>query len=259
MKTLAFLTIVAGLALGGPEAPRFTGEELIEEVHERYTGKRFTHVTFLQRTVGSDGSHELWYEAIRPPGLVRVDIAPLDARKGFMYRADSLYTFEDGRVATAKGDERWISMVLLVDIYDQPAEETIERLRDLGVDLSVIHESSWKGRPAVVVGALAGDTLSAQAWYDAEHLYPVRIIQPPGGGHPRVEFQIGGHQHMAGGWIETEIVIVVGGAVVSRECYGDVRPHAGLPDALYDPDRFGTEQWAEATYPAVEEAPACPE
>lgn len=234
-----------------------SGERVIHEVHDRYAGKRFTHVTFVQRTQAPDGSAELWYEAIRPPGMVRVDIAPLEARKGFMYRGDSLYNFENGATVRSKADERWISMALLVDVYDQPAERTIERLRQLGVDLSTTHTSTWKGRPAIVIGAVVGDTSSAQAWYDAEHLYPVKIIQPPGGGHPRVEFQIGGHQNMAGGWIESDIQILVGGTVVSRECYGEIRPDADLPDELFDPTRFGTRRWAERTYPLVEHPPDC--
>ena len=251
---IAFMLLAAGCASG-----ELSGRRVIHDVHDRYTGRRFTHVTFLQRTISPPtGASELWYEAIRPPGLVRVDIAPLEERKGFVYRGDSLYSFEGGRLARAKGDERWISMVLLVDVYDQPADRTIARLTELGVDLSVAHASTWNGRPSVVIGALAGDTASAQAWYDAEHLYPVRIIQPPGGGHPRVEFQVGGHRYLAGGWIETEILVLVGGRAVSRECYGDIRPDADLPDELFDPPRFGEARWAERTYPDVEEPPACP-
>jgi hypothetical protein len=79
---------------------------VFEEIHDRYVGKRFTHVTFVQRTQPAEGEVELWYEAIRPPGQVRVDEAPLEARRGLMYRTDSLYTFEDGAIDVAKGDER---------------------------------------------------------------------------------------------------------------------------------------------------------
>lgn len=246
------------LLLCGCAAGIDPGERVIHDVHERYTGNRFTGVTFLQRTVAPDGSHELWYEAIRPFGLVRVDIDPLEARRGFVYRGDSLYTFEEGQLARAKGDERWISMALLVDVYAQPAERTIARLRELGVDLATTSTGTWQGRPVIVIGALAGDSTSAQVWYDEEHLYPVRIIQPAGQGHPLVEFRIGGHRNMAGGWIETEIQVVVGGRVVSRECYGEIRPDVDLPESLYDPGSFVSDRWAERAYPNVERAPECP-
>jgi hypothetical protein len=230
---------------------------IFQQIHYRYVGKRVTHVTFLQKTQAPDASVELWYEAIRPPGLVRVDKAPLEERRGFIYRADSLYTFEAGRIVEAKGDERWITMLALVDIYSLPVDGTLQRLRSLGVDLGALHETRWNGRPVIIVGTQAGDTASAQIWYDREDLYPVRVIQPPGGSHPRVDFQISGHRFLEGGWIETEIRIFVGGRLVSTECYGEIRPHSDLADGLFDPQNFMTRQWAEVAYPYVRTPPGC--
>jgi len=193
------------LCTGCVAIPMTPGERLIHDVHERFGRERFTSVTFVQATLSADGSEELWYEAIRPPGLVRVDITPLTDRKGFIYRADSMYVFEAGSVIRSKGDERWISMLLLVDIYAQSSERSVARLRELGVDLNVSHSATWRGRPVVVIGATNGDTLSAQACYDAEHLYPVRIIQPPSTAYPRIEFQIAGHQDLAGGGLKRRL------------------------------------------------------
>ena len=240
-----------------PSAGFADASALFRQIHDRYVGKRFTHVTFVQRTQPADGPVELWYEAIRPLGFVRVDEAPLEELRGLMYRADSLYTFEAGRIVVAKGDERWITMLVLVDIYALPLDSTLLRLRALRVDLAAMYETHWEGRPAVVVGAHAGDTTAAQIWYDREHLYPVRVIQPPGGGHPRVEFQISGYQFMAGGWIEGEIRIFVGGRLVTTECYAEIRPHPGLPDELFDPPTFTTRRWAETVYPDVDAPPEC--
>jgi hypothetical protein len=259
-QPLWFLLLLAmtACARSQAETARFTDASVVfRQIHDRYVGKRFTHVTFVQRTQPADGPARLWYEAIRPPGLVRVDEAPLEELRGLMYRADSLYTFEAGDIVVAKGDERWITMLVLVDVYALPVDTTLARLRALGVDLAAIHEGHWKGRPAVVVGAQAGDTTAAQIWYDREHLYPVRVIQPPGGGHPRVEFQMSNHQSIAGGWIEGEIRILVGGRLVATECYGEVRPHPGLPEELFRPQAFATARWAETAYPDVDSPPEC--
>lgn len=245
-----------------PEAPaQMTSFDdpgaLFREIHDRYTGKRFTHVTFIQRTQPAEGPVELWYEAIRPPGLVRVDKSPLEALDGLMYRADSLYVFDGGGVVRSKGDERWITMLVLVDIYALSPGETLERLGALGVDLSTMHEEDWEGRPAVIVGAAMGDTTAAQIWYDKEHLYPVRVIQPAGEGHPRVEFRMLRYQFLSGGWIENEIRIFVDGRLVTTECYGEVRPHPGLSEDLFAPDAFATRRWAETVYPEVDGPPDC--
>lgn len=255
---LVILVAMIACALSHAEtAPFADASAVFRQIHDRYTGKRFTHVTFIQRTEPADGTVELWYEAIRPPGLVRVDKAPLEERSGFMYRADSLYAFEAGDIVVAKGDERWITMLVLLDIYALPVDSTLMRLRALGVDLTAMHEGDWEGRPVVIVGALASDTTAAQIWYDREHLYPVRVIQPPGDGHPRVEFRVSHHRFMSGGWIEGEIRILVGGRLVTTECYGEVRPHSGLPDELFDPHAFATARWAETAYPDVEAPPEC--
>ncbi|HEY7472936.1 MAG TPA: hypothetical protein VIE68_11375 [Gemmatimonadota bacterium] len=148
-------------------------------------------------------------------------------------------------------------MLTQVDIYAQSVEETLARLGVLGVDLEAMHETEWEGRPAVVVGALAGDTTAAQIWYDREHLYPVRVVQPPGGGYPRIEFRISRYEFMEGGWIENRIDIVIDGKVVTTECYDEVRAHPGLPDAMYDPNTYATYLWADTTYPDVHAPPEC--
>ncbi|HKY59587.1 MAG TPA: hypothetical protein VJP59_01120 [Gemmatimonadota bacterium] len=254
---IGLLAMTACLRSQAGSPPSVDAGAVFRQIHDRYTGKRFTHVTFVQRTEPADGPVELWYEAIRPPGLVRVDKAPLQGLDGLMYRRDSLYTFDAGDVVVAKGDERWITMLVLVDIYALPLDATLMRLRELGVDLDAMHESHWLGRPVLVTGALAGDTTAAQIWYDREHLYPVRVIQPPGGGHPRVEFQMSHHRFMEGGWIEGEIRILVGGRLVTTECYAEVRPHPGLAEELFDPHAFATRRWAETEYPEVDSPPEC--
>lgn len=258
---MSFLALLAGAAspavaqsaaAGYPDA-----RAVFEEIHDRYVGKRFTHVTFLQRTEPAGGEVKLWYEAIRPLGYVRVDEAPLDARNGLMYRRDSLYVFRDGAVTFSAGNQRWITMLTLVDVYALPVDSTLARLASLGVDLSTMHESEWEGRPAIVIGGAAGDTTSAQVWYDREHLYNVRVIQPPGASQNRVDFRMSRFQFLSGGWIENRIDIVVGGRVVTTECYADVRAHPGLPEELYDPATFATRLWAEEAYPDVSGPPEC--
>lgn len=258
MRRLVLLLAVAACPRSYAATSRSTeASDLFREIHERYVGKRFTHVTFLQRTEPAEGEVKLWYEAIRPPGLVRVDEAPLDARNGLMYRRDSLYVFRNGETTFSAGDQRWITMLTQVDIYALPVDSTLARLESLGVDLETMHESEWEGRPVVVVGAEAGDTISAQIWYDREHLYPHRVIQPPGASANRVEFRMSRYQFLDGGWIENRIDILVGGRVVTTECYDQVRPHPGLPEDLYDPATFATRLWAAEAYPNVLGPPEC--
>ena len=252
--------VAAGLADPRPATPPFAdSREVFGEIHDRYVGKRFTHLTFIQRTQPAEGEAVLWYEAIRPLGLVRADFAPLDSMNGIMYRSDSLYGFRNGQIGVARANQRWITMLTQVDIYALPVDSTLARLESLGVDLSVMHGDEWNGRPVVVIGAQAGDTMAAQVWYDEEHLYPVRVIQPPGASPNRVEFRMSNYQFLEGGWVENRIDVVVGGRVVTTECYAEVRAHPGLDEEIFLPDSFATRRWAEEAYPDVTRPPECPE
>ena len=47
-----------------------------------------------------------------------------------------------------------------------------------GFDLSKRHERLYNGRSVIVIGALEGDSTSAQFWLDREHFTVVRIINP---------------------------------------------------------------------------------
>lgn len=223
-----------------------TADRVLRDVHARYHGKRFTHVTFVQTTEHGDGRTELWYEALAPVGRVRVDIAPLDAHNGFMYRADSQYVFQDGRVTRQSGGQRWLSMLLLLDIYALPIETVLARASELGLHLGRAHENTWEGRQVYVVGADPGDSLSAQVWYDREHLYPVRLIQRALPDGPRYDWYLDRHVFLEGGWIEGRIRIFSDGRLLVTETYDRITPRSALPDSLFVPTPFRRAHWISA-------------
>ena len=145
-------------------------------------------------------------------------------------------------------------MALIVQKYGGTSVGNPERI--LNVARRLI-QTQTEGHQVVAVVSAMGDTTAAQIWYDKEHLYPVRVIQPAGEGHPRVEFRMLRYQFLSGGWIENEIRIFVDGRLVTTECYGEVRPHPGLSEDLFAPDAFATRRWAETVYPEVDGPPDC--
>ncbi len=48
--------------------PPRTGEELIQQMRQRYDGKWYRTLTFVQKTTLPDGKIEIWYEALSAPG-----------------------------------------------------------------------------------------------------------------------------------------------------------------------------------------------
>jgi hypothetical protein len=223
--------------------PPKDGIELIGQMRERYLGKWYRTLTFVQTTTLADGKVETWYEAAELPGKLRIDIAPLDGKHTLLFRNDSLYEFKAGRLAESRPMVHPL-MVLGFDVYAQPVAVTVRQLRSLGFDLGKLHQSTWQGRLAYVVGAAAGDTVSRQFWIDKERLYFVRMVEP-GKQDPsaRVETRFDKYIPMGQAWLETEVRFLVNGTTRMLEEYTDPKVGVKLNPAIFEPSRWIPPEW----------------
>lgn len=242
------ITVFSLLLLVSPGVPRTPGPDgagVVRAMHQRYAGKWYSTLTFRQTTELTRPSSrtETWHEALAFPGRLRIDIAPVDSGNTLLFRSDSLYRFQQGKLVGSRPLVHPL-MVLGFDVYFDPPDGTIAKLAALGFDLSRVHESSWNGRPAYVVGALAGDTISKQFWIEQERLLFVRMLEPaPGGSGNVVETLFNRYEPLGGGWIAVEVLFNVGGETVTREEYHDVRHGMTFPPELFDPGRYGPPAW----------------
>jgi hypothetical protein len=223
--------------------PPSDGIELIGQMRERYRGKWYRTLTFVQTTTMADGKVETWYEAAELPGKLRIDIAPLDGKNTLLFRNDSLYEFKGGKLAAWRPMVHPL-MVLGFDVYAQPVDATVRQLRSLGFDLGKLHESTWQGRPAYVVGAAAGDTVARQFWIDKERLYFVRMVEP-GKQDPsaRVETHFNKYIPLGRGWLETEVRFLVNGETRMLERYTEPKAGVELSPAIFEPRRWVPPGW----------------
>ena len=229
-----------------PAAVPATGEELVRRMHAEYAGKWYRTLTFVQRTERTGRPDETWYEAGMIPGHLRIDVAPIDSGNAFMYVGDSIYAFRGGkRVHAAK--DRNLLMTLGFDVYGQSPDVTIAQLREQGMDLSKVHETTWQGRPALVVGAAAGDTTSNQFWVDRERLLFVRLIEqrPTQQGPARLDIEFNNYQRLGGGWIAPEVVMRMNGKPFMREVYSDMRADTPLDSTLYSTTEYHRPGWVK--------------
>lgn len=73
-----------------------------------------------------------------------------------------------------------------------------------------------------VIGADKGDSLSNQIWFDAEHLYFIKIIKNREKG--LIEVTSLNHKQLENnGWIEQEVEFKLNGKVYKREKYFDIK------------------------------------
>ncbi|MDX6694786.1 MAG: hypothetical protein QOF02_2389 [Blastocatellia bacterium] len=225
-----------------------TTEDLIAAMQKKHAKTWYRTLTFVQKstTFKPDGTStsEIWYEALHAPGKLRIDIDPLKDGNGFMYANGNQYVFKAGKLINTQ--ERTNPLLVLgFDIYFQSAAETMKQLKDLNADFSKLHEDTWQGRPAYVVGALAGDTRSPQFWIDKQNLYFVRLIEMGGKNKDKAqEIQFNKYQKAeGGGWVSPEVVVLVDGQRVFMEEYSEIKTGVKLDDKLFDPATWATTHW----------------
>lgn len=245
MLALLLLSLAASspIPLPDPAAPG-DGEALIRAMHERYQGRWYRTLSFVQTTIDlRKNTRETWYEAARIPGILRIDIAPVDSGKTIFFRNDSVYQFQGGELKASAPFVHPL-MVLGFDVYGDAPERTLGRLKGLGFDLSKLREDTWQGRPVYVVGAAKGDTTTKQFWVDRERLLFVRMLEPARSGSGAiVETQFNQYQPLGKGWISVEVRFSVNGETVTTEEYADVKADPALPDELFDPSKYGRPGW----------------
>jgi hypothetical protein len=252
---LHFPLLAAALLAGTPAAPAAVADTLprdgtavLQRMFDRYEGKWYRTLTFIQTTSFPNRPAETWYEAGAIPGKLRIDVAPIDSGNAFMYVGDSLVMFRGGKRVRAVKD-RNLLMTLAFDVYGQPVETTAAQLRESGVDVDKVHASSWQERPVWVVGAEAGDTTSAQFWIDQERLLFVRLLEPqrnpetPDAPPAMLDVVFNNYEPLAGGWIAPEVIIRRNGSEVMREVYRDVRADVALPADLFDSVTYRAPGW----------------
>ena len=131
-----------------PSAPRFaTAEQLVSAMHDRYAGKWYPTLTFVQKNTRylDDGRTDTstWTEALSLPGKLRIDVEPRASGNGNIYRNDTVYVFNSGRLVRQTRAPHPL-LLLGFDVYFIPVERSMATLREIGFDLS--RSTSPRGR-----------------------------------------------------------------------------------------------------------------
>ncbi len=239
---VGFLLVAFGLV--GCELPQpkiESATDLVTAMKGRYEGKWYDTLMFRQETIRYGATvpdTSMWYEALSIPGRLRIDIAPVDSGNGLLFVDDHRYVFQNGELVFERPEIHPL-LVLGFDVYHAPVEETLAKIDSLGIDLNVIHESEWNGRPAYVVGALSDDEESPQFWVDKERLVFVRLVQPTQAEGGAVEIRFDDYEPVGEAWLAPKVDFFLAGDLMLREIYHNVVIDEPVSDSLYDPVLWG--------------------
>ena len=159
-------------------APR-SGLEVIGAMRRTYPSRELRSLSFTVYSASpgdtSDGPSALVYA--RLPGRFRETLLPARQKSGSVRDRQRLAFFEKGK---RTGFVRRIDLATLLafDLFAQSIDSTIVQLDSARVRFGLVREDRLGRRPVWVVGAMPGDTTTAQFWVDAERWVVLRVIQP---------------------------------------------------------------------------------
>ena len=243
-KLLIFTTLAVTLAQG---QTIHNGEDVLRAMHARYASSWYQNVTFVQKstTYKPDGtsSAETWYEAASLPGKLRIDIGPASDGKGYVLVDGNVTIVKDNKVAASRPQVNML-LVLGFDVYRQDPETTIKVVKGEGYDLSKVHEDTWDGKGAYVVGANKGDSKSKQFWVEKDRWLFVRVIEPAPGDPTKLDdIRFIHYLPLAGAWIAAGVEVYTDGQKVFSEDYSDIQANVKLDPGTFDPQKFAATHW----------------
>jgi hypothetical protein len=249
VRLLAAASMVGTTVHAQGPASLTPGAVIVRAMHDRYAGRWYRTLTFVQATTRWDSvgraTVTTWYESALIPSRLRIDFGSPKDGNGVLFTADSTYSIKNGQVVRMDSGGNGLT-TLLLDVYANPVAQTVASLRASEYDLATIHRETWEGRPVYVVGAAAGDLTTPQFWVDVERLVEVRQIGPVRRGSPRtLDAQFSNYVRAGGGWIAVKAYFLIDGKPRQLEEYSDVRADVPLDAALFDPRQWMTApHWA---------------
>jgi hypothetical protein len=240
--TLALVWTAPTLAGVRPVQTVADGEEVLRQMHDRYVNTWYKTFTFVQdarfyNEAGEVEKVETWFESMRIPGELRIDIWPVSRGSGVLFSNDVIYAIEAGQI---KQGRRLVHAFLLMgfDVYRQPLETTLPKVRGLGIDLDRTHETTWQGRDVIVIGSrVESDTSSHQFWIDKERLVFVRELNAAS------ELQLNAWEPVGDAWVATEVVFLSDGKTTIRKLYRDMRFDIEIEEGAFDPQLNVVPAW----------------
>jgi hypothetical protein len=110
--------------------------------------------------------------------------------------------------------------------------------------LTKLHEDTWEGHPAYVVGADKGDLKSKQFWVAKDTLLFVRVIEPARGDATKTDdIRFMDYRPLEGAWIAARVEVHSEGKTVFSEDYTDIQANVKLDTAVFDPEKFSATHW----------------
>lgn len=230
------ILFILGLSLSAQDTVPFkqynSGTALLTAMHVKYKGGPCKSYTFSQKNTHYKGDtisgRSLWHEAVDFPDKFRIRFGEKSAGNYVVFKNDSVYHYKAGKLVKQGPDENTL-LLLLGGMYYRTCDDALQRVEKAGYNMNILSSAYWKNKPAYVMGAKTGDTLSNQIWVDELTLRVVRIIEKINE-KDVMDMRFESHQDWCKGYVETKVSFRRNGVLEQEEEYYDIKEVKGFPD-----------------------------
>ncbi|MFZ1784922.1 MAG: hypothetical protein WAU23_06930 [Ferruginibacter sp.] len=215
-------------------------QDMVQQMYAQHAANFRYSLSFVQETnfYRNDSliKTDTWFEVLVYPDKLRIDINNPDDGNAIFFVNDSSFRFQKYELKN-KGPQPHDLLFLLGGMYSYPLTEVYTRLKGFGYDAGKSYETTWKGKPVVVIGADKAETESNQFWVDKEKMVTVRILNNKQG--QQSEIICGDHLKLGKGWCETNIEFYVNGKLRQTEKYRNLKQNFSINMDYLDPYKMG--------------------
>jgi hypothetical protein len=228
--------LIAALLLFNISAHAQPGVQLLKKMHSKNYNKWYKTMTFIQTTEfyrnDSLMRKATWYEAVKLPYDLRIDMED-PARGNFvLYKKDTTYRFQNRNLRNAAvGSNPFLFFI--GGMYFMPFDSVKQELKRRSYDINKGYATQWEGRPAYVIGRANESDSGNAIWLDTENLWFVRMVEKDRG--QTIDAHMKEHKKLSRGSSETKVDIYINGKLVQVEKYDQLKPDVTLDDSLFDP------------------------
>ncbi|MDR2011047.1 MAG: hypothetical protein LBQ22_11280 [Bacteroidales bacterium] len=159
-----------------------SSESLFRAIEKKYNGRWFDHIKFCRTVKYFDNNEivktEKWISEYKYPGQSIIKINHENSQNGYLYRNDSVYIFENNKIAISR-KHKYDILIFCMDIYNIPHKNLNNSFTELGFDMKKFHVAKNKnnGNTCYVLGAEKGDLTSDQIWFNTKNLLVEKVIK----------------------------------------------------------------------------------
>ncbi len=248
MKRLAVKILLAwvlllfceNLAIGQTDSIS-NGFSLVKTMYAQNSQNWYNNLTFKQEVfrVKDDSivSREVWILAYSSPSKLHIRYSDFDSGRGWLIVTDSIYTYNNFNLIGSRLRIHEL-MVLGLDIYNVLPQISVERIKQLGIDISRVEMVTIKGKSLYQIG----NPETICFWVHTINLlfYGLRKVNESGDVKDTFFEQ---YKTLYGKPVATEVQYFLNGKMFIFERYSEIRFPTFLHNDLFVPARFKDVMW----------------